>query len=125
MLVEQGTLSHTPLCPRWVGNVHCALVTETFVTEGREDATVCKEAARPVRVCLLVLAPHDLGLRLSRLRVQVRAPPKKQSSMQKLMAKMKEIKLRVTGKGVERVPLFKPQRFSCIVTLCPDSQRLT
>uniref|UniRef100_A0A7S0RF21 Protein kinase domain-containing protein n=1 Tax=Chlamydomonas leiostraca TaxID=1034604 RepID=A0A7S0RF21_9CHLO len=29
---------------------------------------------------------------------KVRAPPKKQSSMQKLMAKMKEIKLRVTGK---------------------------
>jgi hypothetical protein len=29
---------------------------------------------------------------------RVRAPPKKQSSMQKIMAKMKEIKLRVTGR---------------------------
>lgn len=31
--------------------------------------------------------------------VKIRNPPKKQSSMQKLMAKMKEIKLRVTGKA--------------------------
>ena len=28
----------------------------------------------------------------------MRAPPKKQNSMQKIMAKMKEIKLRVTGR---------------------------
>ena len=34
--------------------------------------------------------------------VRVRAPPKKQNSMQKIMAKMKEIKLRVTGKMGER-----------------------
>lgn len=67
-----------------------------------------QKAARPVCVCLLELAPHNLGLRLLRPpRLQVRAPPKKQSSMQKLMAKMKEIKLRVTGKGVEHV-LFWP-----------------
>ncbi|GLC50565.1 hypothetical protein PLESTB_000393900 [Pleodorina starrii] len=37
------------------------------------------------------IAPQDAVRRL-------RAPPKKQNSMQKLMAKMKEIKLRVTGK---------------------------
>ncbi len=30
---------------------------------------------------------------------QIRAPVKKQSSMQKLITKMKEIRLKVTGKG--------------------------
>ena len=35
--------------------------------------------------------------------LKVRSLPKKQSSMQKLMAKMKEIKLRVTGKGEDSV----------------------
>ncbi|PNH05363.1 Protein sevenless [Tetrabaena socialis] len=77
------------------------------VGEEEDELEAALAQQRREQAAMMGVAPVDTVRRL-------RAPPKKQNSMQKLMAKMKEIKMRVTGKmatdgGLEVGPASQEQ----------------